>query len=51
MTHAQRVFEAIMRTKGHTEFAMSATGKYANTNVQTRWAYFQLGWEMREVTA
>lgn len=40
-----------MRTKGHTEFAMSTTGKYINTNVQVRWGYFQLGWEMKEVTA
>jgi hypothetical protein len=51
MTHAQRVFEAIMRTKGHTDFNMTDTNKYSNTNLQVRWAYFQLGWEMREVTA
>jgi hypothetical protein len=45
------MFEAIMRTKGHTDFAMSDTGKYLNTNLHVRWSYFQLGWEMREVTA
>jgi len=50
MTHAQRMFEAIMRTKGHTDFTMSATGKYTVGQLQTRWSYFQLGWEMREVT-
>lgn len=50
MTHAQRVFEAIMRTKGHTDFAM-AKGKYTNPGLQVRWSYFQLGWEMKEVVA
>ena len=39
-----------MRTKGHTEFAMGTTGKYLSNSVQVRWSYFQLGWEMREVT-
>ena len=51
MTHAQRVFEAIMRTKGHADFTKSETGKYAVPQLQTRWSYFQLGWEMREVAA
>ena len=50
MTHAQRVFEAIMRVKGHTDFTMSAKGKYTVPALQTRWAYFQMGWEMKEVT-
>lgn len=50
MTHSQKVFEAIMRTKGHDDFTMTATGRYTNTGLQTRWSYFQLGWEMREVT-
>ena len=50
MTHCQKIFEAMMRVKGHTDFTMSTTGKYINTNLQVRWAYFQLGWEMREVT-
>ena len=51
MTHAQRIFEATMRVKGHTEFSMSSTGKYTNPGLQLRWNYFQLGWEMREVTS
>lgn len=50
MTRAQQVFEAIMRTKGHTDFSKSNTGKYNNLSLGVRWAYFQLGWEMREVT-
>lgn len=50
MTQAQKMFEAIMRTKGHTDFTM-VNGKYTNTNLVVRWNYFQLGWEMREVTA
>ena len=47
MTSAKQVFEAIMRTKGHTDFYMSDTGKYTNPGLQTRWSYFRLGWEMR----
>ena len=51
MSKAQQIFEAIMRTKGHTDFSVSDTGKYNNTNLGVRWAYFQLGWEMSKVTA
>ena len=51
MTKAQQVFEAIMAAKGHDDFSMSAKGKYLVPSLQMRWAYFQLGWEMREVTA
>ena len=51
MTHAQRIFEAMMRVKGHTDFTMSDTGKYTNNGLQTRWVYFQMGWSMKEVTA
>ena len=40
-----------MRNKGHSDFTMSATGKYAVPQLQTRWSYFQLGWSMKEVTA
>lgn len=49
MTQAQKVFEAIMRVKGHTDFTKSATGKYANGGLQTRWIHFRMGWEMSEV--
>jgi hypothetical protein len=51
MSKAQQVFEAIMATKGHSDFTMSAKGKYLVPALQTRWSYFQLGWEMREVTS
>ena len=50
MSHAQRVFEAIMRSKGQTDFSMSDSGKYLNSSIQVRWGYFQLGWEMAKVT-
>jgi hypothetical protein len=50
MTQEQKVFEAIMRVKGHTEFNM-IRGKYINGGLQTRWIHFRMGWEMREVTA
>mgnify|MGYP007031424825 FL=1 len=40
-----------MRTKGHTDFTTSDKGKYNVGALQTRWIYFSMGWEMREVTA
>lgn len=49
MTQTQKVFEAIMRAKGHTDFTITKN-KYSNPSMQVRWSYFQLGWEMREVT-
>jgi hypothetical protein len=51
MIKAQKVFESIMRVKGHSDFAMNATGKYLNGALQTRWIYFRMGWEMCEVSA
>ena len=51
MSKAQQVFEALMRTKGYTDFYQSKSGKYVVPAMQVRWAYFQLGWNMREVTA
>lgn len=48
MTQAQKVFEAIMRTKGHVDFNMH-NGKYSVPSLQMRWVYFQLGWEMSGV--
>ena len=51
MTQAQQVFEAIMRAKGHTDLTMNKTGKYTTPSLQVRWIYYQLGWEMRGVTA
>lgn len=46
MNNAQAVFEAYMRTKGQTDFTMYK-GKYVVPSIQTRWIYFQVGWEMR----
>jgi hypothetical protein len=39
-----------MKTKGHTDFSKSSTDKYHNPNLQVRWSFFQLGWEMRDAT-
>ena len=50
MSKAQTVFEALMRSKGHTDFEQTK-GRYSNTNLQIRWNYFQMGWEMRGVMA
>jgi hypothetical protein len=49
MSKAQRMFEAIMRTKGHMDF-VQVKGRYVNAGLQTRWNYFQMGWEMKEAT-
>jgi hypothetical protein len=48
--NAQRVFEAIMKSKGHTDFSKSITDKYHNPSLQVRWSFFQLGWEMKDAT-
>lgn len=50
MTQAQRVFEAVMRGKGHDDFSKSPTGRYINPGLQVRWPMFLLGWEMCEVS-
>lgn len=49
MNQARQVFEALMRSKGTTDFSKKATGRYVDVNLQTRWNYFQIGWEMRGV--
>jgi len=51
MNKAQQVFEALMRSKGHTDFNMNATGKYSVPALQMRWSYFLMGWEMAKVTS
>jgi hypothetical protein len=48
MYKAQKVFEAIMRAKGYTDFN-ETKGRYNVPAMQTRWNYFLLGWEMRGV--
>lgn len=50
MTQAQKVFEALMRSKGHADFNMH-NNKYRVPGLQVRWNYFQMGWEMAKVTA
>ena len=48
MTQAQKIFEAMMRAKGYTDFSQ-VKGKYTHPSVVMRWNYFLLGWEMRGV--
>ena len=50
MSKAQTIFEALMRTKGYTDLTQK-NGRYNSSSVQTRWNYFQMGWEMRGVTS
>lgn len=47
MKDPKAVFEAIMRSKGQTDFDTDKHGRYTRPNMQTRWNYFLLGWEMR----
>lgn len=43
-----KMFLALMRAKGYTDEDMKMVkGRYTNANMQTRWLYFRLGWEMR----
>jgi len=51
MNKAQQVFEALMRSKGYTDFDQSKSGKYTTPAMQVRWTYFRMGWEMKGVTA
>jgi hypothetical protein len=48
MTQPHKVFEAMMRAKGHTDFS-TTKARYNSPTLQTRWNYFLLGWEMRGV--
>ena len=42
---AQEMFEAIMKCSGK-DLLKDKNGKYKNQGMQTRWKYFQLGWEL-----
>ena len=47
MENARKAFEAFMQTKGIT---LVWTGtKYNTTNTQTKWRYFLMGWNMKEI--
>jgi hypothetical protein len=48
MTKAQQVFEAMMMARNQTNLE-KVKGRYVDTNVQTRWNYFFLGWQLRGV--
>lgn len=48
MSRAQETFEAVMRVNGYTDFTMK-NGRYTAANIQVRWKFFQLGWNMADV--
>jgi hypothetical protein len=48
MTKAHLVFEAMMMARNQTNLE-KVKGRYVDTNVQTRWNYFFLGWQLRGV--
>ena len=45
----REIFEVLMRAKGHPDLELK-NNRYVNASIQTRWNYFQLGWEMRGAT-
>ena len=47
MSNARQTFEAIARANGGTDFSLKPDGRYAVQNIQSRWAYFRLGWKAR----
>jgi len=47
MSEAQKTFEAFMRSNNKTDFSKNEKGRYADAAMQTRWRYFQMGWELR----
>lgn len=44
--NCRKLFEAIMRSKGHSDFTTTTAGRYTVPSLQTRWTYFQMGWEL-----
>lgn len=48
MSQAQQTFEAFMRTSGFDDFTMK-NGRYTAANIQVRWKFFQLGWNMANI--
>jgi hypothetical protein len=48
MNKPQQVFEAMMMARNQTNLE-KVKGRYVDTNVQTRWNYFFLGWQLRGV--
>jgi hypothetical protein len=47
---AEKMFLALMRSKGYTDTELSMIGdKYVYPAMQNRWNYFIAGWEMRGV--
>lgn len=47
MSNARKVFEAIARDNGGTDFSLKQDGRYAVQNIQSRWVYFKFGWDKR----
>lgn len=47
MSEAQKTFEAFMRSNGKKDFTKSDKGRYKDEAMQTRWRYFNMGWELR----
>ena len=50
MSRAQQMFEAMMHTNGFTSFEMK-NGRYLAANIQVRWKFFQLGWNMAMISS
>jgi len=45
----RKVFEAFMATKSKQVSDLWDGKRYTNSNIQTKWHYFQLGWSLRSI--
>jgi len=48
MKQARAAFENYMATKGRDISQLWNGNKYSNTNINTKWSYFLLGWTMNQ---
>lgn len=45
--HIREVFELFMGTKAKDVSGLWNGKRYTNSNIQTKWHYFRLGWTLR----
>jgi hypothetical protein len=46
MKNARNAFESFMATKGKDVADLWNGSRYTNTNINTKWRYFYMGWTM-----
>ena len=48
MNKARSAFESFMETKGKDIANLWNGNRYTNTNINTKWRYFYMGWTMNQ---